>query len=321
MMLIAVKILLPCFMLQGAAAAPAVFAAPDIIGSIPALVRIVQAAAGDEEHAVLLEQARMLETVDRRYEQALEAYRALSALQPEAAIREKSELGAARCLMKLGRYAEAERALLAAMQGELSEETRQAAGGLLTSVQRLAANGRRESASSVDNLVWQLLDAAASPETDRAHSARYEIEKMGALAVPVIREAARDRDYFKSVAAFTSLVNIRGAASIAFMDTCAADPDTALRKRCLDGIMKSDTRVDVIPVLLRYLEDPEEALKLAALDYFAQRYPALHGKLGKYLTQAAEKIHALHSSKSIQLRDKAFDCVIAVIQRVKQHPV
>ena len=63
-------------------------------------------AALPEDGAVILEQARIAETVEQDYEQALEIYRELAGREDAGDQRFQAELGEARCLLKLGRYGE-----------------------------------------------------------------------------------------------------------------------------------------------------------------------------------------------------------------------
>ena len=221
------------------------------------------------DEASELARARVIETTMRDYDRALGIYAALAGRSADEAVIDQAELGQARCLVKLGSYADASALLLSMQKRELSDPVRQAVLDLLATTQRLGREDRAESASSVDNLVWQLLEAAAGENKDRASSAVKEIEGMGTLAFPVLKEATLDRDYYRSVAAFKILVRIDEAEVVSFLETCAVSSDPALRKRCLDGLEGSlRPSGGAFGLLLHYFRDKEKTLQIAALKCF-----------------------------------------------------
>lgn len=231
---------------------------------------VPQAVQEQRDHAAALEEAGILEKVERRYEEALKAYRELIAKKSAASFHERAALGAGRCLMKLGRYDEAVRHLQGVLQESLSPETAAVAEELLASVRRLGTTGRHDSAPSVDNMVWQLLDmACGDKEVVHKKEVWDKIIRMGPLAVPVLKEAALDRDYIRSVTAFTILSQIEDPSIMPFMQASVTSPDLALRKRCLDAFTSQvSLPLDwyYASVMIRFLRDDERVLRLQALN-------------------------------------------------------
>ncbi len=275
----------------------------------------------EESASVVLERARILERVDRDYDGALQVFRGLIDSKPAPEIIEKAELGAAHCLMKLGRYDEAEKILHAMQQRSLSAELMKTADGLLASIARLNSENRPESTSSVDNLVWQLLDMGAGTDEERAVHACDEIVKMGVLAVPILKEAALDRDYVRSVLAFRLLVDSGSEGVVDFINTCVKDSDLALRKRCLDGLIEGGVYADLVPALITLMDDAEESLQAGALSCFRRCYRNLHGKLGKQIDQVAGKLLDFCEGDRKRLHDEAFEAAAAIVNSLGRYPI
>ena len=106
MLTIIIEILACCFYLFSVAGQTMPAALP---GGEAAPSANLSPAAGEDDPAAAFEKARILETVDGEYEKALEAYAALRKRHTgrDASILEKAELGSVRCLIKLGKKAEA----------------------------------------------------------------------------------------------------------------------------------------------------------------------------------------------------------------------
>jgi|GEM_PF-5058991 len=274
-----------------------------------------------ESAGVVLERARILERVDRDYEEALHVYRELVDSKPAPEILEKAELGATQCLMKLGRYDEAEKILHAMQQRSLSVEMIKTVDDLLASIARLNTRERPESASSVDNLVWQLLDMGAGNDEEKAIHACDEIVKMGVLAVPILKEAALDRDYVRSVLAFRLLVESVSEGVPGFINACVKDPDLALRKRCLDGLTEGRVCAELVPALMILLDDAEESLQVGALSCFSRDYSRFHGKIGGQIDEVTGTLLEFYTSDSERLRDAAFEAAGAIAHSLSRYPV
>jgi|GEM_PF-6191048 len=230
------------------------------------LLQVDKPSSGEKQ--VEFEVARMLERVERRYAEALAAYESLIAAKPQGALFENASLGIARCLIKLGRYDEAAALLAKLSQRHSSPEFEERVQALQAAVERLRAPERIPSAPTVDNLAWQLLDIATSGDEETRSSARKDLQRMGELAVPVLKEAALDADFLRSELAFVMLAKIRGDESLTFFERCAASDDMALRLRCLKGI-RSTTRWGgggFVRLLRPYLLSSETVLQKAALE-------------------------------------------------------
>jgi len=274
------------------------------------------------------EEARILEKVERSYEKALEAYNKLLLIEKNSSPEtiEKAGLGSARCLMKLGRYEEARAHLKGILnRSPISEDTRKTVEDLLVSVRNLGSKDRPDTASSVDNLVWQLLDAASSTDEKRAATATDEVAKMGKMAVPALIEAARDREYFRSVTAFDILSRIGGEEALAFMMRCTADPDPVLRKRCLDGFIRlyttSHSKTGMTPVLIRFLQDEEESFVLAALKWLGAVNSSYFGELPeKMLADLVLNIEKLCSLETDAVSKEAVECAWRMVKLGEKTP-
>ncbi len=275
-----------------------------------------------ESAGVVLERARILEHVDRDYGEALAVFRTLIDQEPEREILEKAELGAVNCLMKLGRYGEARTILDTMSQRGVSVAKVKTVGDLLAAIDRLSNRDRPESASSVDNLVWQLLDMGSGTDNDRACRAQEEIIQMGVLAVPILKEAALDRDYVRSVLAFKLLVNIGSEGVVDFVTACVQDPDLALRKRCLDGLTDGGRlHVDLVPSLITLFDDAEESLQAGALHCFRKYYRQIHGKLGAQINEVTARLLEFHKGGTERLREEAFETTAAIVNCLGRYPV
>lgn len=214
---------------------------------------------------IALEQARIVEKVRRDYEQALIAYEALLGSSPAQEILEQAALGMSRCYTKLGRYGEARNLLNELLKSEIPEEVRNQANDVLKEIKRRSiSEGLGD--SSVNYMVCQLLEATLKEgDSKRQNAAQYELLKMGNLAVPMLKKACLDDDYYLSVKAFTVLFILmhNGEEEIkAFLDECARNQSLAIRKRCLDGwIAPRKFRFKDFSMLEHYLRDEEELLR------------------------------------------------------------
>lgn len=274
-----------------------------------------------ESASVVLERARILERVDRDYGEALQIFQTLIDQKPAPEILEKAELGAVNCFMKLGRYDEAKTILETIATRNLAVETVERVEDLLASIARLNSKDRSESASSVDNLVWQFLDIIVT-DSDRSTAAQSEIIELGVLAVPILQEAAHQREYVRSVKAFIMLVSIGGEGVFDFIDGCVKSPDLALRKRCLDGLTGSRSLpVELVPSLMTMLDDREESLQAGALSCFRRQYRHFHGQLGPQIARITGRLLEFYESDRQRLRDEAFYTATELVEYLDRAPV
>lgn len=287
----------------------------------PEAAPVESTALAMNDEAAQLAQARVVETVKRDYKRAFELYTALAGKSADPETLESAGLGKARCLVKLGEYADAAEQLLVMQKCDLSESGKKAVLNLLATTQRLSGGNRSGAASSVDNLVWQLLDAAAGESEERAALAVKEIEGMGALASPVVKEAALHREYFRSVAAFSILCRIDDSEVKEFLHSCAGSNDPALRKRCLDGLAGSKKPTPgAFGMLLRYFDDEEKALRHAALRFFDAKYSYVHGKVEGGLAPYVERIRAFAAGPDADPKEAAFQCALHIVTSEYREP-
>lgn len=285
-----------------------------ILADIPVIGALFQWQELPKDDALALEKAKIFETVERDYVKALEAYQAIAerqSLKPE--LRERAELGATRCMMKLGQYAEAQSFLQAMTGRELSDDAKAKAKEYLASIRRLSTGEKRPFSSSVDSLVWQLLEAASGTDEKRAESARWEIVKMGPLAVPVLKEAALSPEYYRSVNAFRLLVEGGGEEAIDFLETCAKNPDPALRKRCLDGLITIYVGGRMLPVAMKFLEAEEDVIRIEAVRYFMKYSEDFIQASGKQQEEAVRILGEYGVSDNKDLQYRSFRCLHGIV--------
>lgn len=175
-----------------------------------------------------------------RYEGALAGYRQAVQLEPQGAHATEAHLGMARCLIALGRPAEAGSALEAALRLDPANPE----------IAALRAELQRSEGGDEDSEL--AVQMRGMVQEGRAH----ELVELGAAAIPALAEGMRSRDIQIARGATDALMNLRAQhreliASV--VPEALADPEVVLREQLARSVANS-----TLPVIGPY-EDYEEA--------------------------------------------------------------